>query len=484
MGRKTWLQKYLLPLLILAIAPFVQAQTFEAQVVGVDRGDLLTLQHEGRRIELSLYGIRCSGPDVPHGIEARRLAARLALDEDISVRVQTWESDSRVVGFALLHDGTVLNHRLVQNGLAAWDREGAPNDIKLQTLEDSARDLKLGIWSGPASSSVLVEEARRHGPTPSGLRGKASWTAIFSTVLALLVACAMVLFFAGKLRRARERVSAAPKSPTAETRSMDEQSEAVESSRNAVQELLRSLSDFVSDLMENNLTYDSRMKGHKVSIDQAMTVAGLEEIRRLLIREIEEMESTSENYRLQLEHANTTIREQQQILERFKIDARMDFLTKIANRRAFDERLNEECERARRYRNTFSLILIDIDRFKQVNDLHGHLVGDQILRLVAQVLEDQTRTNDFVSRYGGEEFAVLLPEANADQGRYVAEKIRKAVENTSFLHVKKKVKVTVSAGVGEIAPEGDSMEALVDRVDAALYQAKQNGRNRVEQAAH
>jgi diguanylate cyclase (GGDEF)-like protein len=265
-----------------------------------------------------------------------------------------------------------------------------------------------------------------------------------------------------------------------EDRHSEEKAEAIESGRHAVEELLESLSEFVSGLVESNMSYDSKMKDHKTSIDQAMTMAGLEEIKRLLTREIEGMESTSENYRRQPEHANITIRDQQEIMERFRIDAKMDFLTKIANRRAFQARLKEEFERAKRYKSVFTLIMIDIDHFKKVNDVYGHMAGDEILRLIAQVLEDQTRFNDFVCRYGGEEFAVLLPESAADQGRYVADKIRQAVENTSLLYANSKLKVTVSAGVGQVNPERDTPETFIDRVDAALYQAKENGRNRVE----
>ncbi len=228
------------------------------------------------------------------------------------------------------------------------------------------------------------------------------------------------------------------------------------------------------------MAYNTKMTDHKASIDQAMTMAGLEEIKRLLVQEIEEMQSTAEDYRRQLEHANMTIRDQQEVMERFRIDAKMDFLTKIANRRAFERRLEEEFQRTKRYRSVFALIMIDIDYFKKVNDRYGHIAGDQVLRVVAQVLEEQTRFNDFVSRYGGEEFAVLLPESTAGQGRYVADKIRQAVENTSFLHAGEKIKVTISAGVGQVDAARDTPETLIERVDAALYQAKKNGRNRVE----
>jgi diguanylate cyclase (GGDEF)-like protein len=486
MGRKTWFAGYILPFLILAIVPTVHGQDFETEVVGVERGDLLAIHHQGKNVELALYGVKCPAPDEPRGREARQFTLRMVFHEQVRVQVREHESESKIAGFVLLPDGTVLNHKLVQNGLASWDRENAPNDIKLQTLEDSARNLHLGIWSSaaPEAEQTLAEGSPQ--PVTSKPSKALHWTSFLSTVLALLAAFAMALFFARKFQRARDEESG-PSPPIRKqaypgNQQTEEAAEAVESGRHAIQDLLRSLSDFVSDLMGNNLSYDTKMKDHKVSIDQAMTMAGLEEIKRLLVHEIEDMQSTSEDYRRQLEHANATIRDQQEILERFRIDSKMDFLTKIANRRAFETRLTEEFERTKRYSSVFTLIMVDIDHFKKVNDVYGHNAGDQILRLVAQVLEEQTRFNDFVSRYGGEEFAVLLPESKADQGRYVAEKIRRAVENTSFMNVDEKIKVTVSAGVGEVIAESDTLETFVDRVDAALYEAKKNGRNRVEMA--
>ncbi len=484
MGRKTWFAGCILSFLILAFVPAAHGQEFEAEVVGVERGDLLVIHHQGKKVALALYGVKCPAPDEPHGSEARQFTSSMVYHKDVRVRVQERENESKIAGFVMLPDGTVLNHRLVQNGLASWDRESAPNDIKLQTLEDSAQNLHLGIWSSSAlvAERIPVEEKPRPA-TPR--RSKAlPWTAIFSTILAFLFASAVAVFFLLKAREPRDEGPTAPppvrKAASAEDRQSDEQAEAIESGRNAIQDLLRSLSEFVSDLMTSNTSYEGKMKDHKVSIDQAMTMAGLEEIKRLLVHEIEEMQASSENYRSQLEHANAKIQDQQEIMERFRMDAKMDFLTRIANRRAFDTRLKEEFERAKRYNSIFSLIMIDIDHFKKVNDVYGHMAGDQILRLVAQVLEDQTRFNDFVSRYGGEEFAVLLPESTADQGRYVADKIRRAVENTSLVHANEKIKVTVSAGVGEVVAESDTQETFIERVDAALYQAKENGRNRVE----
>jgi diguanylate cyclase (GGDEF)-like protein len=489
MKREARVAGFVLLCAMLAAVSSPRAEEFEGEVVGVDRGDLLWLRHQGRTVELALYGLRCPAPGEPFGKEAREFTSKLVLDRTVRVQIQESSTPLRLSGSAVLPDGSLLGHRLVQSGLARWDRKTAPNDIKLQTLEDSARKLGIGLWSLPDPKARTAPE--KEGSKPAAARsGKVlHWVAFLSTVLALLVTVAAAVFLTLKARRSAPRPPAPASSPAsglaqaaADPPKSEEQARAIESGREAIQELLKNLSEFVSELMQKSMSYDGKMKDHRVSIDRAMTLAGLEEIKRLLIREIEAIESTNESYRRQLDHANAKIQDQQEIMERFQIDSKMDFLTQIANRRAFETRLEEEFERAKRYGSIFSLVMIDIDHFKKVNDVYGHMAGDKVLRLVAQVLEDQTRFNDFVSRYGGEEFAILLPESTAGQGRLVAEKIRKAVERTSLVYADWKIKVTVSAGVGEVNTQSDTPETFVSRVDAALYQAKQNGRNCVETA--
>lgn len=489
MGRKICFAGCVLPFLIFAVVPAPLCQEFAAKVIEVETGAVLKVRYHGAEAELTLYGIECPSPDEPLGQEALRFTSNTALEKEVRIRVRERKTPLRITGSVVLPDGTLLSHRLVQNGLAKWDRRAAPNDIKLQSLEDSARKLGVGLWSGSARGSLPSPDAKKERSVRTGPSRALYWVALSSMILALIGAVAVAAFFALKAGRSRHEARRAPPAPavgttepSAEEAQSQEQAEAIESGREAVQELLQSLSEFVSDLMKKSMSYDTQMKDHRVSIDRAMTMAGLEEIKRLLVREIETMESTNESYRRQLDHANAKIQDQQEIMERFRIDSKMDFLTQIANRRAFETRLEEEFERAKRYGSTFAMLMIDIDHFKKVNDVHGHMAGDKVLRLVAQVLEDQTRFNDFVSRYGGEEFAVLLPESTADQGRFVAEKIRKAVERTSLVYADWKIKVTVSAGVGEVNTQSDNPETLVNRVDAALYQAKQNGRNRVELA--
>jgi diguanylate cyclase (GGDEF)-like protein len=157
--------------------------------------------------------------------------------------------------------------------------------------------------------------------------------------------------------------------------------------------------------------------------------------------------------------------------------AYLDGLTGIFNRRFFELRIAEELERANRYSAPLSVIMIDIDKFKKLNDEFGHLLGDEVLRQSSQVFSQHLRKGDVVCRYGGEEFALLLPQTNGENALEVAEKLRRAFEAWHFPGVPRKV--TISAGVADSPTFGKARDQIVAAADAALYVAKQAGRNRV-----
>ncbi|MEW6647236.1 MAG: GGDEF domain-containing protein [Pseudomonadota bacterium] len=160
--------------------------------------------------------------------------------------------------------------------------------------------------------------------------------------------------------------------------------------------------------------------------------------------------------------------------------AHRDPLTGVGNRAALEDHLRREVTLARRHHQPLSLLVIDIDWFKQVNDRHGHAMGDAVLRSIAHVTQEGLRGDDLLFRYGGEEFVVLLRATPADGAAIVAERIRATIEAASCTCDGKDIKVTVSVGVATLREEnGDS---LFDRADHALYQAKQQGRNRVQLA--
>jgi diguanylate cyclase (GGDEF)-like protein len=160
--------------------------------------------------------------------------------------------------------------------------------------------------------------------------------------------------------------------------------------------------------------------------------------------------------------------------------ASTDGLTGIYNRRGFETRIIETLAAAGRNGLGLSLLIIDIDHFKRLNDEFGHLLGDEVLRQVAKVFTQQLRKNDVVCRYGGEEFAILLPETTTERAQAVAEKLRRVVADHQFPGVPRPV--TISLGIADCPTHAASRDELVRAADEALYAAKQNGRNRVETA--
>jgi diguanylate cyclase (GGDEF)-like protein len=158
----------------------------------------------------------------------------------------------------------------------------------------------------------------------------------------------------------------------------------------------------------------------------------------------------------------------------------MDALTQTHNRRYFNEAFEREFNRSLRYRRALSLLLFDIDHFKQVNDTYGHVAGDSVLRQLAMVIRPRLRQQDVLARVGGEEFAVLLPEVDAEGGRLTAEKIRKLAENARFQIDSREFTCTVSVGLVAFDPRISSPTMMYELCDKALNKAKQNGRNRTE----
>ncbi len=159
----------------------------------------------------------------------------------------------------------------------------------------------------------------------------------------------------------------------------------------------------------------------------------------------------------------------------------LDGLTGLHNHRYFQETLSNELVKSQRFDHAISLLLIDVDHFKQINDKYGHPRGDVILKELAEILRRTIRSYDLAARYGGEEFAVILPHADASQAQEVAERTRKAVQAHSFpgATARQKLKLTISVGVASSPNNAKTKAELVDRADQALYLAKSEGRNRV-----
>ncbi|MDD3342938.1 MAG: GGDEF domain-containing protein [Sulfurospirillaceae bacterium] len=159
-----------------------------------------------------------------------------------------------------------------------------------------------------------------------------------------------------------------------------------------------------------------------------------------------------------------------------------DGLMGIKNRRYFDQRLSEEVALAKRYKLPLSVILIDIDYFKKINDTYGHKIGDEVLINLAQLMESVARDTDIVARYGGEEIVILTPNSSKSEAANLAERLRIAIEKTTVATIESTqeiIQVTASFGVCALSPIITDQEALMEEADQALYLAKKYGRNRV-----
>ena len=159
--------------------------------------------------------------------------------------------------------------------------------------------------------------------------------------------------------------------------------------------------------------------------------------------------------------------------------ATQDALTDLHNRRHFIDMVDKEIARAMRHQRALTLCIIDVDLFKPVNDRYGHISGDNVLRKIASIVRRHVRSDDFAARIGGEEFAVLLPECDAQAGHAFAERLRQSIADVVFRPGEEPLTITVSVGVASLTTERDTCSRMMAAADAALYRAKALGRNQV-----
>ncbi len=160
--------------------------------------------------------------------------------------------------------------------------------------------------------------------------------------------------------------------------------------------------------------------------------------------------------------------------------ANKDELTGLNNRRAFFEQSNQVFKQARRFKHPLSVLMMDIDHFKRINDNYGHAVGDKALKVISQFLHSMTREIDIVARMGGEEFAFVLPETGREEAVNLAERLRRKIESTIIVHNDKQLHVTVSFGVFSCLTENETLDSMLTKADDALYIAKKKGRNQIK----
>ena len=212
-----------------------------------------------------------------------------------------------------------------------------------------------------------------------------------------------------------------------------------------------------------------------------MSLGQMRETANRLLRETRLMQDTNLRLEQRLEGSRDDIASLQRDLDEVRRESMLDPLTKIYNRKCFDEGLLRSISEANQNRQPLCLLLVDIDHFKRFNDTYGHQTGDQVLRLVAMTLKSNIKGKDIVARYGGEEFAAILPSTDLDGAVILADNIRRAIQAKELLKRstnEKLGRITASFGAALYRP-GEGASALIERADRCLYAAKHAGRNRV-----
>jgi diguanylate cyclase len=248
-----------------------------------------------------------------------------------------------------------------------------------------------------------------------------------------------------------------------------------------VDQVLRQVAKVLQAHVTESDGFSQRLDGHNQRLSRHESVGPIKEIVLALIEDNRDMRDRLDNVRNQLEESRLQVVHLQTNLERAEEAGLRDVVTAIGNRRFFDASFMEEVEKARRLGDHMCLALADIDKFKLVNDRFGHLVGDRVLRLFANILVQNVRGQDKVARFGGEEFALIFPGARLGEAVTAVERIRMVLESKQWTvepSGERVGKVTASFGVAKLRAD-ESPNDLLRRVDERLYEAKVQGRNRV-----
>ncbi len=241
------------------------------------------------------------------------------------------------------------------------------------------------------------------------------------------------------------------------------------------------LANRIDDTLGAAHSYGASLRNATTELDGSTDKEDIGDIVRRLLGATLEIENQNQKLESQLVASKAELQTLHTSLEAIRYESLTDQLTTLANRKHFDQSIERAIGEARTHGSPLTLILADIDHFKRFNDSYGHQTGDQVLRLVALALKQNVKGQDVACRYGGEEFAIILPRTGLRHARVVAEHIREAVVSKEL--VKRSTgenlgRVTISLGVSEFQP-GDSDQTLIDRADGCLYAAKKAGRNRV-----
>lgn len=256
----------------------------------------------------------------------------------------------------------------------------------------------------------------------------------------------------------------------------------------AIKKISDQIQGAVAGMMAMLASARSATSGYTESLDdmgeklkKADSIEELGKIVSVIVEDTKKMVEKNLALELQLVTSSKQVTELRQNLDNVKKEAMTDGLTGLSNRKAFDKMIRDCAEEATTTKMPLVLLMLDIDYFKNFNDAFGHQTGDQVLRLVARTLTDGVKGRDIAARYGGEEFSIILPDTPLSAGLKVAEALRKNIELKEVVNKTNQThlgQITLSVGVAEYRP-GESVTDFIGRADAALYEAKKQGRNRV-----
>lgn len=234
------------------------------------------------------------------------------------------------------------------------------------------------------------------------------------------------------------------------------------------------LHDLAMNVATDVSTHNAAIADISENLSEVREAAG--DLDATVIDVVAQIQAANQKLQNRLADAENKIKTQAEELRTKQSEARTDALTKLPNRRAFDDAMKTNFESSTDQNRPFSLMILDVDHFKKFNDTHGHQVGDEVLRQVGKTMANVVSNEDLPCRYGGEEFALVLPNTKIQNARTASERVRDAIEKLEIDIEGKKLRVTVSVGVAEIST-GETSALLVRRADDAVYAAKEAGRN-------